>query len=219
MLLKDASYGDAEIDPTTKRVTLETAGITDILFSDILRVHGEVTPLPEAERHFTAAFVVVSAQPASDDVLAAVSEWQEILGNHAASTGLLQSFEARTGGRATLATRLGRRRTASDPKPMPPAPTMCSVTAQDCPDGLACYGSAARQCGVPGALAEGAACTQNSECRPGFGCPNRIKVCAPYCDPFDVAAAKACTTFCPNGYTQLVDSMDVLVGGYCTPAP
>jgi hypothetical protein len=217
VLLKDAAYSEAVADTATKRLTLEASGTSDILFSDILKVHGEVPLIPEKDRHYSAAFMVVSAAPASDSVMAAVAGWQEIFGNYAPADPILHSFESRTGGRATLTTRLGRRRTAADPKPMPPPPMMCSVTEQDCPTGLACYGSAARECSVPGTLAEGAACTVNTECLPGYACPNRIKTCARYCDPFDAAAAKACAKICANGLTQLVDSMNILVGAYCSP--
>lgn len=217
VLLKDAAFSEAVADTATRRVTLEASGTSDILFSDILKVHGEVPLTPETERHFSSAFIVVSAAPASDSVMAAVAGWQEVFGNYAPADPILHSFESRTGGRATLATRLGRRRTTADPRPMPPPPMMCSVTEQDCPSGLACYGSSARECSVPGALAEGAACTVNTECQPGYACPNRIKVCARYCDPFDSAAAKACSKICTNGLTQLVDSMSVLVGAYCSP--
>jgi hypothetical protein len=217
LLLKDAAYSEAVVDATTKRLTLEASGTSDILFSDILKVHGEVTLTPETGRHFSSAFIVVSATAASDAVMTAVAGWQEIFGNYAPADPILHSFEARTGGRATLATRLGRRRTATDPKPMPPPPMMCSVTEQDCPAGLSCYGSTARECSVPGTRMAGAACTVNTECLPGYACPNRIKTCARYCDPFDAAAATACGKICPNGLIQLVDAMNVVVGAYCSP--
>jgi len=70
------------------------------------------------------------------------------------------------------------------------------------------------ECSVPGTLPEGATCVQNVDCIPGYACPNSLKACAPYCDPFDATAEKACAA-CPNGYTQLVDDSDALVGGYC----
>jgi hypothetical protein len=217
VLLDDAAFSEAIVDAATKRLTLEASGTKDILFSDILKLHGEVPLAPEKDRRFSAAFIVLSAAPASDSVMTAVAGWQEIFGNYAPADPILHSFESRTGGRATLATRLGRRRTPMDPKPMPPPPMMCSVTEQDCPAGLACYGSATRECGVPGSLAEGAPCMVNTECLPGYACPNRIKTCARYCDPFDAMAAKACAKICSNGATQLVDSMSVLVGAYCSP--
>jgi len=214
LLLEDSAFSQAALDSATNRLTLEASGTSDIVFSDILDFHG-VRPLAtEAEKHLTAAFIVVSAAPASDEVMATVAGWQETFGNYAPEIGVFHSFESRTGGRATLATRLGRRRTAADPEPNPPMPSACSLTEQDCPDGLACYGSMMHECSVPGTLPEGATCVQNVDCIPGYACPNSLKACAPYCDPFDATAEKACAA-CPNGYTQLVDDSDALVGGYC----
>jgi hypothetical protein len=212
--LEDAAFSQVELDSATNRMTLEASGTSELLFSDILDFHGERPLATEAEKHLTAAFVVVSAAPASDEVMTTVAGWQETFGNYAPELGVFHSFESRTGGRAALATRLGRRRTPADPKPDPPAPSECSLTLQDCPQGLACYGSQDHECSVPGTLPEGATCVQNVDCIPGYACPNSTKACSPYCDPFDDVAPQACAA-CPNGYTQLVDDMDVLVGGYC----
>lgn len=83
--------------------------------SDIVARHGEVPLLAEEQRAYTAAFIVVSDAPASDAVMATVSEWQEVFGNHREpppGSGQM-SFEAATENRATLSTRLGRRLTES----------------------------------------------------------------------------------------------------------
>ncbi len=213
--LEGASFADATVDGNT--VSIEADGTSTIEMSDILGLHGEVPLEPESDRHFKAAFVVVSAEPVPDDMLAKVSEWQEVFGNYVESDTIFQSFETRTGGRATLDTRLGRRRTPADPIPEPPEPELCSVTEQNCDEGLACYGSMARQCSVPGTLGEGEACEYNTDCLPGLGCPNRLSACAPYCDPFEDTATRSCAELCPGNYVRLVDDTDTTVGAYCLP--
>ena len=211
-----ADFSAASYDATTKKTSIEGTGTSQILFADILKFHGEV-PLKAANQHaYTSAFVVVSSSPANDTVLSRVSSWQEVFGNYIAGTGLNRSFAERTGNRASITSRLGQRRTPTDPIPAPPPPAACSVTLQDCGAGLGCYGSATRKCAVAGTLAIGQACTQNSDCIPGGGCPTQLKQCVNYCDPLDATAPKACATFCKAGTTQLVDSTGALSGAYCS---
>jgi hypothetical protein len=217
LVVEGAAFSETVVDPDTGDYLIAGAGVGEIQFSDVVALHGEVPLKPEEDRHYRAAFVVVSESPASEEQLAFVSEWQETFGNHVGATGTLRSFEERTGNRATLSTRLGRRRTADDPVPDPPMPAVCSVTLQDCPDDLGCYGSADRLCGIPGTLEEGDPCERNDDCLPGFACPTSLRACAPYCDPFDESAAKACTTWCPGAYTRLLDGEGELTGGYCSP--
>jgi hypothetical protein len=213
--IEGADFSAMSYDATTKKLTLEGTGTSQILFADILKFHGEVPLKPANQRAYTSAFVVLSASPASDEVMNKVASWQEVFGNYVAGTGLNRSFAERTGNRATLTSRLGRRRTPGDPLPTPPAPTACSVTLQDCGAGLGCYGSATRKCSVAGALAIGQTCSQNSDCVPGAGCPNQLKQCVAYCDPVDASASKACNTFCKASIVQLVDSAGSVTGAYC----
>jgi len=211
-----ADFSTITYDSATKMDYLEGSGTSQILFADVLKLHGEVPLKTASQRAFTSAFIVISASPASDALMANVAKWQEVFGNYIAGTGLNRSFAERTGNRATLSTRLGRRRTPTDPLPNPPAPVQCSVTSQDCGTGLGCYGSAARKCAVAGTLTNGQTCTQNSDCLPGSGCPTQLRQCVSYCDPFDATAAKACSKFCKFSVTNLVDSTGGLTGAYCT---
>ena len=86
--------------------------IGQIDMSAIVTRHGARLPAADADKHFTAAFVVVSATPAQETVLAQVVEWQEIFGKHQPARGGWRSFEDHASGRATMETRIGRRRVA-----------------------------------------------------------------------------------------------------------
>lgn len=209
-------FSASSYDAATSKSTIEGTGTTSIQFADILKFHGEVPLKAANQRAFTSAFVVVSSSPASDAAMTNISKWQEVFGSYVVGTGLNRSFAERTGNRAAITSRLGQRRTPTDPIPDPPALAACSVTLQDCGDGLGCYGSATRKCAIAGTLAIGQACTQNSDCVPGAGCPNQLKQCVAYCDPSNATATKACATFCTAGVTQLVDSAGALTGAYCS---
>ena len=137
-LLQDASL--ISYDSKTDKLLVEAAGTAQITMSSIIARHGTRTAATDAEKHFTAAFVVVTATPASQAVLDNVVMWQETLGNHQLLSGTSISFQTFTGGRATLETRIGRHRTSSDPAPLPPVPTTCSVLKQDCGrNNVGCY--------------------------------------------------------------------------------
>lgn len=114
-LLENASVLEFDLD--ADRTLVEASGIGEIAMSAIVNRHGVRAPAAEADRHFSAAFVLVTAAPASPAMLEQVVEWQEIFGNHAAGNLTWRSFEELCAGRATLSTRIGRRRTADDPEP------------------------------------------------------------------------------------------------------
>lgn len=199
LLLEDASvlpesYNDADPD----HVIVEASGIREIAFSDIVARHGEVRPLSEAERHFKTAFVLVTREPAPDELLDRVVRWAEVFGNRI-SVPPLKSFEAATGGRATMDTRLGRRRRTDEPL-VPPEPHVCSVTEQDCAPGFGCY-HRNFQCRASRMMALGAACTYGNDCEPGSVCTGAVggeKSCLAYCDP-TASGAQSCDAMCELG--------------------
>ena len=98
---------------------VEGSGIGAIAVSDIVARHGVRAPAADSDKHFTAAFVVVSDTPEPDAALDQVVAWQQSWGGGMAATGGDLSFEQATGGRATMTTPIGRRRTSSDPPPLP----------------------------------------------------------------------------------------------------
>jgi hypothetical protein len=99
---------------------VEGSGIGAIAMSDIVARHGVRAPAADSDKHFTAAFVVVSATPEPDAMLDRVVTWQQFWGGDVPANGGEMSFELATGGRATMTTRIGRRRTSADPPPLPP---------------------------------------------------------------------------------------------------
>jgi len=92
-------------------------GVGEITKSDIVARHGTRAPAAEADKHFTGAFVLVTAEPASDAALDEIVDFQQIFGGEVPPNGGAMSFADHTGGLATMTTALGRRRTSSDPPP------------------------------------------------------------------------------------------------------
>lgn len=191
----------------------EASGIGEIALADIIARHGPRQPAAEEDRHFKMAVVVVSEEPVSDEMMQTVSDWAESFGNHA-PTDEWHSFEQMTGGRATMDTRLGRRRRVDEPpdeRPDPKVkPSECDVLEQDCSDGMGCYDPDQPVCLGSGGLAIGETCNNNDECRPGAGCTfgsGSSFLCAPYCDPTEESTSKvACSSLCPGAFATFVDS-------------
>lgn len=217
--LEGVDFSEAEWDENISgNFIIEADGISEILTSDILELHGERSPLSEDERAYTAAFIVVSETPASDEVMEAVSDWQEIFGNYTAPTGIMRSFEETTDYRATLATRLGNRRSYDEPRGDLPEPFSCSQVDQDCGDGLACYSfTNSNMCGVPGVLTEGDSCEESNECSIGLTCSVSRSICVRYCEPVDTTHAKSCDTLCPGSTIRITNDDDEVTGAYCLP--
>jgi hypothetical protein len=99
---------------------VEGSGIGAIAMSDIVARHGVRAPAADSDKHFAAAFVVVSVAPEPDAMLDRVVTWQQFWGGDVPANGGEMSFAQATGGRATMTTRIGRRRTSADPPPLPP---------------------------------------------------------------------------------------------------
>jgi hypothetical protein len=206
------SYADADV----VNLIVEASGIGEILMADVVATHGERMPAPEAERHFTSAFVVVTATPASDEVMAEVDEWAAIFGGRMTHP-TWWSFAKHTGDRATLDTRLGSPRAIDDPFVIP-TPTQCDLLLQDCEADMGCYFGTAATCTAAGSLAAGEPCAFDGECAPGNACSLGVgadRLCAPYCDPFDAGSAQACATLCPDAFVDLADEDGVDVGAFC----
>jgi hypothetical protein len=114
-------------NPAEHTAEYEAGGFVPIQFSDVINRHGPRTEAPEGERHFKAAFAMVTATPASDALLDAYADLVDIFGGqtppHCTSYPLHPSlhpsaqpnprFSSRssglTGDRATLDIELGAR--------------------------------------------------------------------------------------------------------------
>jgi hypothetical protein len=217
-LLQDASM--ISLDLKTDTAVVEAAGTAQIAMSNIISRHGVRAGAAEADRHFTAAFVVVTAAPASQTVLNAVVKWQEIFGNHQPSTGAWLSFEAHSGGRASLETRIGRRRTSNDPAPYPPIPDTCNLFTQNCGSPAAgCYDFETPKCYPSKGFAIGATCEFTNDCAPGNTCvPSSFDtsmLCEPICDPNSDALPTACSKLCPGNYSESYAPDMTVLGAAC----
>ena len=94
------------------------SGVGQIATSAIVSRHGARALAAESDKHFTAAFVLVTDAPATTDQLDRVVFYKQVLGGEIASLNGSMSFAYHTGGRATMTTDIGRRRNSSDPPPV-----------------------------------------------------------------------------------------------------
>jgi hypothetical protein len=214
-VLLEASQVDDSFDSTTNTVAIEAAGINSVETAALVERHGLVRELTEDERAFTAAFVVVSAMPASDAALDHVGEWAAIFGNRLTSEE--HSFEELTSGRATLDTRLGPRRSVDEPPPALRDPFNCDLLLQNCSPGKACYFfDSGNSCGLARDGVRDEPCSTNTECAPGLECsPNGTGeryACEPYCS-LDEQAPNACTALCAAWLLTDEDGIDL--AGVC----
>jgi hypothetical protein len=220
MVLEGAEEVPDSFDPDTETIVVEADGLGEIAFADVLARHGEMALLPEDERAFSAAFVVVSSEPAPDQIMNDVAEWAAGFGNRGTSP-VVPSFETETGGRATMDTTLPPRRTESSVVPEPRVRFDCNVLTQDCPRAeLACFDFTPSYCALSGGVEEGQSCDRLYQCAAGLDCfsgpsdPDAY-VCTPYCDPEDTTSALACTALCPGNELRFVDADDTTVGAVC----
>jgi hypothetical protein len=196
-VLQDAEDVPNSFDSMTGTEVVEAAGVKTITMADVTARHGVVSQLPETQRHFTSAFVVVSAAPASDEVMAEVALRAAAFGDRGQHP-LTKSYAYDTGGRATMDTVLGPRRAVSDAIPPPRAAFTCDVITQDCDDDLACYG---KYCALPGKAAVGEECSLSSDCGAGATCVylgNAAGQCAEYCDDQDAQSLLFCASICSS---------------------
>jgi hypothetical protein len=196
---------DGALDATTKSdtdgiVAVDATGLGTIELADIVSLHGERPLLEPAQRHFNSAFVVFSASPAPDHYMQLVSGYAETLGNHRPDDTADISFEVATGGRATLETTLGSRRSASDPLVVLKSQA-CDPIAQDCADGAGCYNPYEPNCRPQGQAKSGDSCLVDTDCVAGDICMGHAPgLCAPFCDGSDASSPKACARLCPTNF-------------------
>ena len=209
--LTDADFVSISDDLST--TVVEAGGISTLAFADIVARHGTKAPLATADRHFTAAFVVLSSQPAADSVLTEVARWAAVFGGRETSTGW-KSFAGYTGGRATMDTSLKARRDASTPAPPVRERFACNVVTQDCdrPE-LACRMSPPTFCGLAGSGTKGQACSRAADCAVGLDCYG--SKCQPFCDGSNTTSASSCQTLCPGKSGSWKDSSGVAIAYIC----
>lgn len=211
MMLDGAALVPDSYDAATNTIVVEADGFHRLPFADIVARHGEVTRLPEAERAYRAAFVVLSAEPASDETLTGVARWAAVFGDRE-EHAQLSSWGELTGGLSSMDTRLGPRRPQGAPVPDEAPGLTCEALAQDCPrEELACYGFATPVCQLAGTGARGEPCVRSSDCRAGLDCllaADSEAVCQPYCDPGE------CPSMCPH--LLLRDADGNVVGAICS---
>jgi hypothetical protein len=219
-VLVEAEQVADSFDSGSGTVVVEADGLDEIAFADVQARHGQAELLPQAERAFSAAFIVVSSEPASDEVMGDVAEWAAAFGNRGSSP-VVTAFETLTGDRATLDTMLGPRRTEASVVPEPRELFECDVLAQDCPrPELACYDFTPSFCALSAGLAEGHSCDRLFACAAGLDCyagpsdPDAY-LCTPYCDPSDDGSELACATLCPGRQLTFVDGDEQTVGAVC----
>jgi len=221
-LLTEAEIDQSTYDDVAKTMQVEASGIQTLPFSDIVARHGKRVLLPEAQRHFKAAFVVVSALPASDAVMTDVARWSAVFGNRVQYANW-ESFETDTGGRATMATLLGPRRAVADPPPAPREPLKCDAVAQNCPrPELSCYSLVdSGYCALSQGVEPGEPCDSTFSCAPGSDCvaPDNTSTdyrCERYCDVGSTAPAASCSALCAGDHITLTASGKPIVG-LCLP--
>jgi hypothetical protein len=216
-VLEDATTLDELYDRETSTEVVEAAGIRAVTTQEITDALGVVTELPQGDRAFTAAFVVLSATPASDAVLDLVGTYVAGLSG-AVDDPHWPSFEKLTGGRATVDTTLGPRLPIGTAPPALRVPKHCDVYAQDCGSARACYyfSPDGGLCGISRGGTRDEACTRPSDCAPGLTCERNAggdkMACEPYCNP-DTDADDYCGLMCPLFY--YTDSDDMIVAGAC----
>jgi hypothetical protein len=221
-LLTDAEIDQSTYDDAAKTFQVEASGIQALPFSNIVARHGKRVLLEEAERHFKAAFVVISAQPAADDVMKDIARWSAVFGNRLQYSNW-ESFETVAGGLATMDTRLGPRRAVKSPPPAPREPQKCDVLAQNCPrPELSCYLFAdSGFCAISQGVKAGDPCDSTFACAPGLYCVGSAKTpdnlrCEPYCDIGNTVPAASCSTLCTGEHVILTAS-DKPIVGLCLP--
>jgi hypothetical protein len=204
-------------------VIVEADGISLITTSDIVARHGEV-PTGADNRQLSAAFVVLTATPAPDSVLEEIATWAAAFGHREDNTDIT-SFQDLTGGRATLNTQLGPRRSASEPPPQVRPPWSCDLIEQDCGMGsVGCYLAGLPEqngfCALSGGRQAGEPCGNARDCAPGLTCEQSDStgdpMCTPFCDHEDAQSPQACQTVCERTLF-LTDPDGNILSGQCLP--
>jgi hypothetical protein len=211
-------------DQGTDTVLVDADAVNTVSMAELVAQHGEVELLPAGERHLSAAFVLLTATPAADEVVTEIAEWAAIFGNRQ-SDARLRPFEELVGGLATLDTELGPRRDRSDAAPRVRPPATCDLLEQDCAgEGVGCYLAGLPEqptfCGISGAAQVGQSCASVLDCAPGLTCIENERtaelVCTPYCDHENADSPEACETVCDRTLF-LTDPAGNILSGQCLP--
>jgi hypothetical protein len=218
VLLEDAEPDPVEIDANGS-VTIDAAGITEIFTSDILDVQGPRALLPDNERAYRGALVLLTETPASDELLQTVSAWAAAFGGHVEDAAWPSFFDY-TGGRATMDMRLGERRAPGEEFVPPDRPEEeCDILLQDCQETFGCYDAEIPLCLKAGGGVLGDDCYRDADCEAGLTCAISSQgdtLCAPFCDAEDDTSELACNTLCPGSVVTVVDSETFEdAGAYC----
>lgn len=196
------------VSVTATEQVVEAGPIATVTMDQVVARHGEREQLPEGEREFSMALVVVTAEPATEEFLAQVDSWAGVFGGTTESA-TWPSFAQLTGERATMNTCLGARRELDSPEEEPIVDESdCNALTQDCAEGLGCYGEYGSVCLPAGVGAYGDPCDYDEECAPGLGCGvtfNGGGLCSPYCNIVDATADDYCETLCPGAWSSEVD--------------
>lgn len=218
-------FDEGDLDESTRSaesVVVEAMGLKTVELASIIERHGMVPRLAEDQRKFRAAFAVISAQPASEEVLREVAKWAAVFGNRMQVEPWL-SFESYASGLASMDTKLGDRRAESDKVPDERAELRCDVLKQDCPRAeLGCYEYFPAVCALSGKLALGQTCDATFSCAPGLECmtdDTGSYKCASYCDPSAAQSQsdKACAKLCSGKYIELQDNDGQVMSAICRP--
>jgi hypothetical protein len=221
-VLTGAAITNPEVQGTGGNLVVEADGIDTVTFAEIQARHGQKPMLPQADRVMRAAFVVISATPASDEVMNDVARFAAVFGGRETVTEWA-SFGTIASERATLDTELGSRRNTATPPPPVRELFECDVLAQDCarPE-LGCYLWPPSFCALTGNVALDQPCDAAFACAPGLDCvasnanPTAF-VCKPYCDPTSTTSADSCQVLCPDTYSEYRTTAGELLGGLCFP--
>lgn len=204
-----------------KNVVLEADGIHELSITDIIAKHGEVELRAADSREFKAALVVVSAEPASEEVLVDVAYAIAAFGDRRKDVDH-PSFKSLTGGRATLDTRLGPRRLPSDEPATETPLAECDVLAQNCKAaGDGCYFNGPKgYCALSAGYERDKECTASRQCAPGMDCvksPGKPRYyCEPFCDISNPDSPVYCPDLCKQ-YVTLARPDGTIFAGRCSP--
>jgi hypothetical protein len=193
-------------------LVVEATGVAEMTIADIVARHGEVPLRAAGDRHFRIAVALITATPASEELLDSLVEMASVFGGETTSDAHPEwkSFEQLTGARATLSWRLGERREPDGEYQdwVIPFYDECRPDGPACDAGLTCYGTGGFYCSVAGSGAQGDNCLRDNDCAAGLNCvpaPSQsgVSMCAPYCDHVDDAAPDACAVLCPTSFSPI----------------
>lgn len=222
VVLPEARILDARSEALEGALVVEAEPAQGLPVQTIVARHGEVPLLPTGERQLRVGFVVISAEPVEDDVLAEVNDWAAIFDgrqDHADHA----SFEEVTRGLATLDGTLAYRRSQSAGVPAIRPAYDCDLLNQDCPiEGSGCYLTGHMEHPKLCALSSGGEmfdeCEAITDCAPGLTCAlgRRESLCLPFCDHLTTDTVNSCHAMCDDAMVLLQDDEGDVVSARCS---